>query len=177
MLNNVSIGLGVISRNVVINHPNTFNCKLYHQEIIRRTPTVFGGEPTLGGMGVLDEDDEVDYEYHFAGNGYALPAENFAESPLVDRNDANIGPKAEFYFLIEPEAQAGEPDFFTVSTHDVLLLCLGTEADCAKLAFEVVSRLTKTNIPPYNAVYICNRRNDLDIAKGGKLLAEIRHSV
>ena len=170
MLNQVSESIATMTRNVMINHPNCFNCRLYKQYVTRKSSGTFGGEPLLGSMGILDTDDEVEYEYRYAGDGYALPAEAFSAAPMMDRNDANIGPSTEFRFLITPAAQSGDEHFFTVSTHDVVYLLLGGEDDDPQIAFEVVGRETITNIPPFNVRYICNRRDDLHIKKGGEFL-------
>lgn len=170
MLEKVSLGISAMTRNVVIHHPNCFNCLVYKQQITRKGQDEFSDIPTLGGLGVLDEDDEVEYEYAYAGDGYALPVEQFEPSPMMDHNDANLGPLDEFRFIIFPAAQSGEEGFFEVSTHDIVMLLLGMEEDSPKLAFEVVGRETTTNIPPYNIRFICNRRDDLHIKLGGKLL-------
>ena len=173
MLEKIADQINAMTRNVVIRHPNTLNCLVYGMKVIRRGQDQYAGLPTMGGMGVMDEDDEVDYDYELKGWGYALPIDQFTPAPMVDRNDANTGPEDEFRFLIMPEAQSGEKDFFTVSTHDIVMLILGMPEEvntCPKLAFEVVGRETTTNVPPYNIRYVCNRRDDLHIKQGGELL-------
>ena len=175
MLETVANQINQMTRNVVIRHPNTMNCFVYGMKVTRKEEQgqEFAGLPTMGGLGVMDEDDEVEYEYVYKGDGYALPVEQFTPAPMVDRNDANVGPEDEFRFIIIPSANAGEEDFFTISTHDVVYLLLGLpeNADtCPKLAFEVVGRETTTNVPPYNIRYVCNRRDDLHVKMGGELL-------
>lgn len=172
MLNNVPKGINLLTRNVVMNHPNTFNCEMYRKVVTRQAADTWADDPTMGGMGVLDTDDEEQYEYEFIGHGFALPAENFMPSPLVDKNDANIGYANEFRFLIEPAAKnSNEEGFFTVSTHDIcyLLLYDGEHENPAKLAFEVVGRETTLNIPPFTTRYVCNRRDELDVTVNGEL--------
>lgn len=163
MLTNVPAGINRMARNVVMNHPNTFGCEVYRKTVTRTAPETVDGNPTLGGLGVLDTMDEEQFEYAFLGNGYALPADGFSPSPMVDRRDANIGTGEEFRFLIEPEEPSGAPGWFDVRTHDVLYLLLGTGQTPPKLAYEVVGVETTSNIPPYTTRFITNRRNDLDL--------------
>lgn len=175
MISNVSKGVNALTRNVVINHPNTFFCEVYGKKILRKDPNeipgVIAGDPTWGGMGQLDDADEEDYEYEFKGNGYALPAEGFSPAPMVDHNDANIGPAPEFRFLIVPEAEnSGEEGFFDLSTHDIVLIPIGSGELWARLAFEVVGRETTMNIPPFCVRYVCNRRDDLHMDVNGNFL-------
>lgn len=171
MLHNVSIAKQALCRNVVLNHPNSMNVEVYRLKVTRKDSGMYAGDPTLGGAGSLDESDEDEYEYVRMGYGYALAAENFAPAPMVDLNDANIGSKNEFRYLIECEAQSGEDDWFDIHSHDLVFFLLGDDPDtCAKLAFEVTGRDTNTNIPPYNIVYTLQRRDELHVKEGGELL-------
>jgi len=165
MLTNVPNAINRMTRNVIMNHPNTFNCQAFRKQVTRAALGTMGGMPTMGGLGVLDSMDEEEFEYIHLGNGYALPAEGFAPAPMVKRGDAHIGSGDEFRFLIEPEEPAGHPQWFDLRNHDIVYLLLGSTApDCAKLAFEVVGIETTSNIPPYTTRYIMNRRDDLHIA-------------
>lgn len=166
MLTNVPNAINRMARNVVMNHPNSFNCQVFRKSVTRTAPEAMGGAPTMGGLGVLDSMDEEQFEYRHLGNGYALPAEGFAPAPMVKRGDANIGAGEEFRFLVEPEEQSGHPDWFDLRSHDVVYLLLGSEPDAARLAFEVVGIETTSNIPPYTTRYIMNRRDDLHIPAG-----------
>lgn len=120
----------------------------------------------MGGLGVLDSQDEEQFEYKFMGNGYAMKVENFTPAPMVDNMDANIGAVNEFRFLIEPEEPSGHPDWFDIRKHDIVYLLLGIDPGAAKLAFEVVDIETTSDIPPYTTRYIMNRRDDLHIPAG-----------
>ena len=160
MLTNVSTALARMARNVIVNHPNAFNCQLFRKVVTRAAPERVGGLPTLGGLGVLDSDDEESFEYEWIGNGYAMPAEPFQPSLMMDRGDAHNGYADEFRFLIEPEDQGA----FVPQKHDVLYLLLGAEEGAAKLAFEVTGREAVANLPPYPVRYLCSRRDDLHVA-------------
>ena len=163
MLNNAPSSINRLTRNVVLNHPNTFPCEVYRKTVKRTAATSIGGLPTLGELGVLDSMDEEDYEYAFVGNGYVLPAEGFNPSPMMKRDDANLGYADEFRFLVEPEHPSGHAEFFMVKGHDVIYLLLDESDTPPKLAFEVVGEETTSNIPPYTTRFICNRRDDLSL--------------
>lgn len=164
MLNAVPNSINRLARNVVLNHPNTFNCKVFRETVERAEAGTIGGLPTMGGLGVLDAEDEEKIRHDFIGNGFALPAEGFAPSPMMSKGDANLGPVDEFRFLIEPEEESGGPGWFDVRKHDVIYLVLGAGRAPPMIAFEVVGTETTTNIPPFTTRYICNRRDDLSVA-------------
>ena len=90
MLNNIPKGLNAITRKVVIRHPNTFNCEFYRRNTNRIEPVV-GERPTIGGMMVMSVDDEVDISWSMIGTGYALVADQFQPSTMMDRMDTNNG--------------------------------------------------------------------------------------
>jgi len=166
VLNNVSITMNRLARNVVMNHPNSWGCQVFRKVYKRSAPETVAGAPTMGGLAVLDSMDEEDFTYKHIGNGCALRAEGFAPAPMMKRGDANIGAGDEIRFLVEPEEPAGHPDWFDLRNHDVMLIWLGADPDCAKLAFECVGIETTSDIPPYTTRYIMNRRDDLHIAAG-----------
>jgi hypothetical protein len=163
VLNSVPRNIAVLTRNVVLNHPNTFNCKVFREVVDRTAATSVGTLPTMGGLGVLDAEDEENIRHEFLGNGFALPAEGFAPSPMMSEGDANFGPANEFRFLIEPEEPSGAPGHFDLRKHDVIYLVLGTGSPPPMIAFELVGTETTSNIPPYTTRYVCNRRDDLTV--------------
>ncbi len=152
MLNNVPTAINKLARNVVINHPNSYNCVAVRKRVTRAGPIV-SGIPTLGGLGVISNDDEESIEWDLLGNAYALPASPFEASQMMDRQDANNGSQDESIFLIEPENLG----LFVPKKHDVIYLVLGD----VRLAYQIISVQTTSNIPPYTQRYITNRRDDL----------------
>lgn len=163
MLKNVTTSVNRLVRNVVMNHPNTFNCEIYRKHLLRSgdNEDEAVGKSTFGGMGVLGSDDEENYEYEYMGNGFALPADQFSPAPMTDWHDANIGAESEFRFLIELEPQASDDSYFELKNHDIIYLLLGEWPNCARLAYEIVGTETTSNIPPYTIRWVCNRRDDL----------------
>ena len=163
MLTAVPSSVNALTRNVVLNHPNSFNCKVFREVTERVAPTTIGGLPTMGGLGVLDPEDEEKISHQFLGNGFALPAESFAPSPLMSAGDAAYGAEAEVRFLIQPEEPSGHAEHIDVRKHDVFYLLLGTGDAPPMIAFEVVGTETTSNIPPFTTRFICNRRDDLAV--------------
>lgn len=155
MLNNVPAGINRMARNVIINHPNSFNCKIFGRELVRG-----GGSevtPPLGGLGVMSVEDETEFAYEFLDNGFALQVEQFMPSLMSDRLDANNnGDGQEFAFAIQAEGSETRP----IKKGDVILIMMGDEVF---VAYEVVNISTSVNIPPYVPIFRMNRRNDLDI--------------
>ena len=168
MLNNVPEAINRMARNVVVNHPNAFNIQLFRKSVTRSGigEETVDGNPTLGGLAVLNTGDEEQFEYAYVGNGYALPADPFGAAPMMDRKDANTGGIDEFRFLIEPEGPSGSPEWFDVRTNDVIYVLLGDGPNPARIAFEVVGYETTSNIPPYTTRYVTNRRDDLHLPAG-----------
>jgi hypothetical protein len=160
MLHNVPEAINRMTRNIVINHPNTYNAIMFRKRVLRTGPETVGGLPTLGGLGMINSEDESEFTYDLLGNAYAMEAEHYTPGTMTDRQDANNGGVVEFRFLIESEIQDGLPGGFAVKKNDVMYLVLGD----VRLAYEVVSIETTSNIPPYTQRYICSIRNDLHTA-------------
>jgi hypothetical protein len=159
MLNNVPEAVNRMTRNIVINHPNTFNAIMFRKRVLRTGSTI-GGLPTLGGLAVINADDEENVTWDLLGNAYAMKAEPYSQGTMMDRQDANDGGIQEFRYLIEPEILDGLPGGFAVKKNDVMYLVLGD----VRLAYEVVAIETTSDIPPYTQRYTCNIRDDLHAA-------------
>lgn len=160
MLTSVANSINRSLRLVLVNHPNTCACNIFRKHSERSGETQVGYYQTLGGLGVLDSEDDDEIAFEYLGNGYILPVDLFAPTTLADTHHvANVG--GEKRFLIEPEATVGSADRFEIRTHDVVYIILSVERDI-KIAFEIVAVETVVNIPPYANRYVANRRADLD---------------
>jgi len=160
MLINIPAAVNSAARNVIINHPNTFEAQVFRKRVTRTDAAGAGGLPTLGGLGVLDSEDETEVVYDHLGNGFAFPVDAFSPSSMMGQHDANNGSGAEFRYLVEPFEPSGMPGWFDLRKHDVLYIVLH---DLVKLAYEVVDIETTLNIPPYSMRYVTNRRGDMDV--------------
>lgn len=161
MLRNIAAGINSITRNVVIRHPNTFNCEFYRRVMGRSEPIV-GERQTMGGMMVMSIDDEVEINWGIIGTGYALVADVFQPAVMMDRGDANNGAIDEYRFLIESEKEPFEGGF-EPQKDDVFYVVLGDiqNEDAPRIAYEIIRIETTVNVPPYVPRYVCNRRDDL----------------
>ena len=167
MLTQVPNTVNRLARNVVLNHPNSFNAHVYRKHYLRADPKDDTGRPTLGGVGILSSEDEDEYEYEYMGNAYVLFCNGFDPAPLTDIHDANIGASNEFRALLECEAQAGEGGYFDFRNHDLVYLVFGGDENgqhMCKLGYELTGSETTMNIPPFSTRWIMNRRSDLDVS-------------
>ena len=162
MLSNVTNAVNRMRRNVVMNHPNAYNCELYSRALQRTAPEEIGGIPTLGGASVMSSEDEENISYSWLSDGYAMKAELFASAPMMDRGDAHNRIGNEFRFLVELNDGSAQ-----IKKRDVMYLLVGGTVTPARLAFEIVGIETPLDIPPFTTVYIANRRDDLHVPVGG----------
>ncbi|WP_171304463.1 hypothetical protein [Acinetobacter proteolyticus] len=123
---------------------------------------VVGERATMGGAMVLSIDDEPDVNWSMIGLGYALVADQFQPSIMMDRGDANNGNGDEFRFLIEPDLEPTEGGF-EPKKNDVFYVVLGDIQDekAPRIAYEIIFIETIVNVPPFVPRYVCNRRDDL----------------
>lgn len=168
MLHQIPVNTQKTMRNVVLKHPNGMEVAVYRKVVKRRDedPDSFmGGMPTLGGMGVLDSEDEDDFELSSLGDGKLLPCEPFQTSSVVDRGDG-VDPAdgVLLYAMIEPLQECGCDGHFELKTHDYVFLVVW---EGVYTGYEVVGREANINIPPFVARYVLNKRDDLQFL-GGK---------
>ncbi len=149
MLNKIPEQLNKMARAVIEHHPNTYNCQIFRKVVTRTEPQ------TMGGIAVLDSEDEESITFEFICNGFALQTDTFQASAMFDNQGANNGFSVESKFVIAPENID-----LVIKKHDIVYLLLG---DIAKLAWEVTVTETVLNIPPFSVRYIMNQRDDLDI--------------
>jgi len=144
------------TRNITINHPNNYNAVILRKVLNRTATASEGGIPTLGGVAVLDSEDEEDYAFTSLGNAFVLSVNDPTDGIMNGRMDvAEYGSEEEFY-LIEPETAGA----FIIELHDVMYKIIGAKV---RLAYEITTIHSVNNIYPYSYKYGCNLRNDLHI--------------
>jgi hypothetical protein len=161
MLNQVPNALAQMARQVVLNHPNRWDVSVFRKRVNRHDEPEddsMGHLPTLGGLGVLDSEDEEDVTWDFVGHGVMLRTEAYQASKMTDRRDATNSEGAEITVMIEPEDDPGEPGWFKPKNHDIVDVWLG---DNVKIAYEIIAVESVVDIPPYVPRYVMNRRDDL----------------
>lgn len=165
MLNNVPIQVNNAARQVVLRHPNAMDCTVWRKTVNRAadgTPATMGGLPTIGGLGVLDAEDEADYSYDEVGDarivfcgvfqgqsGNVIDADyglNYPDPPVEALVECLVAPGAEGHFV------ADKPDMVTVYPGAGMAL-----------AYEVVGVTGNINIPPYTRKLVLAPRQDMDV--------------
>lgn len=160
-------------RRVLLHHPNAVACQVL-RKVLKRADPLVNGVPTLGGLGVMNSDDEEAYDYVFVGNGVAMQVEAGQPAILVDNADTTLGAGAESRFMIEPEepddpaqpagfAKPGEPPDPQLKKADVFYLVFGADpALQVKVAYEVTGLESTSGMAPFAPRYVAIRRDDLD---------------
>lgn len=162
MLNNVPVGVAHNTRQVVLYHPNSMECDVYRKRVLRTEvgpggqPSTMGGAPTLGGMGVLKNEDEAEFDYVLVGEAKVLFAGIVQPASINDRGNA---PEADMREAqIASLAAPGSPDFFEADNQDLIALKVGFGV---VLAFTVEDVIGNVLIPPYTRKYLLQPRDDL----------------
>lgn len=168
MLYQIPMNTQKTMRTVVLKHPNAMDVAVFRKVLKRQDEqpdSMMGGLPTLGGMGILDSEDEDDFEMQPLGEGRLLPCEPFQASQMVDRNDG-IDPAdgVYTYCMIESTGAPGSPEDFELKSHDYVFIVVW---EGVYTGYEVVGRETNINIPPFVRRYVLNKRDDLQFL-GGK---------
>lgn len=167
MLNQIPVNTNKAMRAVVLRHPNAMECAAFRKVVKRtdpHTPGAMGGMPTLGGMGVLDSEDEDDFDVVSLGDAFLLPCELFQPSNMNDRDDGiDAGEGVMLFCMIEPEACPGDDAYFNLQKHDYVFLIVW---EGVYIGYEVVGVESNINIPPYTRRYMLNKRDDLKYLDG-----------
>ena len=164
MLNNVPANINKAARQVTLRHPNSMDCAVFRKRVERTASGSMGGLPTLGGLGVLDSEDESEVDWDDLGYAKLLMTDGgFKPSDLVDRADSADLSYPDVPCLIEPVADPSSDDYFTPKKHDIVYLFFG---DDVKIAFEVDHVETDVLIPSRSVKYILQKRDLLSYING-----------
>ena len=154
MLNNVPLAIRRSVRAVTLNHPNRMTCTVYRKVITRVAPDTLGGLPTLGGLGVLEDDDEADFEYQSLGDGVVVMLQVYQGGFRSDDNSLLDNPNTpQQETLLEPLIDDG----FTPKKHDLVSIVIGD----AVLPYEITDISGTVNIPPFTQKYVLQLRDEL----------------
>ena len=154
MLNNVPLAIRRSVRAVTLNHPNRMTCTVYRKVITRVAPDTLGGLPTLGGLGVLEDDDEADFEYQSLGDGVVVMLQVYQGGFRSDDNSLLDNPNtSQQETLLEPLIDDG----FTPKKHDLVSIVIGD----AVLPYEITDISGTVNIPPFTQKYVLQLRDEL----------------
>lgn len=162
MLTNVPKAVSHSSRLVVLNHANSMECYVWRKRVLRTEsdgaghPSEMGGAPTLGGMGVLRNEDEADFDYQLVGEGRVLFAGVQQPASINDRDNA---PEAAYQEAqIACKAAPNSAEFFEADNQDLIAVNMGLGV---VLAYTVEDVQGNVLIPPYTRKYVLQPRDDL----------------
>lgn len=154
MLNNVPLAIRRSVRAVTLNHPNRMTCTVYRKVITRVAPDTLGGLPTLGGLGVLEDDDEADFDYQSLGDGVVVMLQVYQGGFRSDDNSLLDNPNtSQQETLLEPLID----DAFIPKKHDLVSIVIGD----AVLPYEITDITGTVNIPPFTQKYVLQLRDEL----------------
>lgn len=162
MLTNVPLGVAHSTRRVVLHHPNTMKCYVWRKRVLRTeigaggVPSEMGGAATLGGMGVLRNEDEAEFDYQLVGEARVLFAG--VQQP-ASINDSDSAPEAAIQEAqIACLAAPSSEDFFEADNQDLIAVDLGLGV---VMAFTVEDVTGSVLIPPYTRKYMLQPRDEL----------------
>lgn len=167
MLNNVVNAVNALARRRVLRDPNRYRVSAFRKRVIRHDSPLdglMGGAPTLGGMGVLDSEDEYDVTWDDLGDGWAIFTEAYQamDSTITDDRSSALPSAQVRRALIEPDEETGQPGWYPIEKHDVVFFWVDREDRRApKAAYEVIAVEPVLSIPPYAYRYVLNIRDDL----------------
>lgn len=144
MLSNVPNAIRTATRQMVMKHPNAYDCEVFR----KASPRTFGadgqtlgGMPTLGGMAVMNNDDEAEVDYVPLGPARMLFTGVMQPIKLADSRDfPESAPTGEA--MVVP----AEEDAFELRNGD---LVVATPGSGVGIPYTVTNVLTMLHIPPY----------------------------
>lgn len=165
MLNNVAIAINRANRQRTLREPNAIPCVLFKKKVTRTSEEEgYDGHPTIGGLGVLTDEDETAYEWEETGEamlhfsqGYAAPLGNTSDDG--SRMDYAEGV---LEASIEPIAEPGTDAYVQPDKRMLVALLMG---EGVIINFEIVAVTGNVNIPPYTRKYLVNPRPDEDVTE------------
>lgn len=166
MLTNVPTQMRRSGRLVTLKHPNAMDCTVWRKTVLRPADSgTMGGLPNVGGMGLLDAEDEADYDYTEVGDAKIVFIGVWTGEGS-NWNDADTGliyPPPPQEALIECVLDPSDPNFFTTEKPDRISVEPGGGI---VLVFEVAGESGNVMIPPYTRKYILTARSDSEAGIG-----------
>ncbi|QSL90521.1 hypothetical protein [Pseudomonas atacamensis] len=160
MLNNVAIAMNKANRQRTLREPNSIDCVLFTKKVERTAESEdFDGSPTLGGAGMLSDEDEVNYSWEYAcdarihfAQGYAAPLGNTSDNgSSLDYAEGVVEAS------IEPIANPGTEGYVQPGKRMLVAVMPGGGIIAN---FEIVDVTGNLNISPYTRKYLLNPRPD-----------------
>lgn len=164
MLNKVPEVIRRAGRIVTLRHPNSMNCTIWRKRLRRdETSGTLGDMPNIGGVGVLDSEDEADFDYEPIGDA-KIVFSGVWQGSGANWNDADTGvlynADAPLEALIEfVDDSCGHE----VQKNDRISIEPGSGI---VLIYAVIGENSSVAIPPYVRKFILAERSDFDVGVG-----------
>jgi hypothetical protein len=130
------------------------DCTVYRKVVTRTAPDTLGGLPTIGGLGILSDEDETDFEYQPLGDGSLVMIGTYQGGFNSDDNSFLDNPNtAQQEVLLEPITEGQ----FTPQKYDFVNVTIGE----AVLPYEITDITGTVNIPPFTQKYVLQLRDEL----------------
>lgn len=159
-LTSVPEALAKSARMVTLNHPASLDCQVWRKVFLRTEQTsaidalgapaeMFGGQPTLGGIAVLADDEEADMSYQPVGpedafHGKLQILQPYQSAPMFDNGQGADAPQM-VEARIEPLASPGDPGHFEVGKGDMVMVFPGLGV---VLTYFVHDKVNTLMLPP-----------------------------
>lgn len=167
------MGKQCIRENIVLNqrkamrmntlrNPHSLECLVFRKVVNRTAATEDGGLPTLGGMGVLNAEDEHDYTYEESGKAMILFPEQFQTDGdnFLDNDEGVNYHSTVAEVFIEPIAEPDEAGHFIPDKHNLVTVDFGAGVI---QSYQISGVTGNLNIPPYARKYMVNPRQDEEL--------------
>ena len=164
MLNAVPTAIARAGRAVTLRHPNAMDCTVWRKTLLRAADgpgESLGSVPNIGGLGVLDGEDEAEYEYDPVGDA-KIVFSGIWQGDGANWNDADTGlnyaqapMEALIEFVEETADHIRKPDRISVEPGGGIVLI-----------YEVVGENGSVSIPPYTRRFILAARSDATTGVG-----------
>jgi len=164
MLTAVPAAVNSSSRIVTLRHQNSQDATLY-RKVLNRVDTPaeeVNALPTIGGLGILDSEDEADFTYEEVGDCKVMFTGAYAAADgNWNRSDTGIVyPEGTIEALIECVLSPTDPNFIVPDYHDMVMVMPGSGF---VLPYEVVGITSPINIPSNSRRYHLAPRSDLNV--------------
>lgn len=161
MLNAVPTGLRIAARAMVTRHPNAMDCQVWRRQVQRTAGAesgAAGGLPTLGGLTVMESDDEPQSDYVLLGEGKLLFTGLYERTTMADSKDSPMAAGVS-EALVEPAVLGA----FELKDGDLVMAMPGAGV---VITYECTNVLNTVNIPPYLPKYELSAQGDLMFVPG-----------
>lgn len=165
MLNGVPAQINRSARLVTLRHPNAMDCTVWGKTIKRTADETMGGLPTIGGVGLLDGEDEADYEYTERGDAKVVFTGQYVGEGANwnDQDTGAIYSSMPTEVLIECVLDPSDESYFVPEKPDIISVEPGGGI---ALIFEILGENSTVNLPPYTRRFIVAARSDTDFGIG-----------